>query len=952
MKRALSREYLEEALKLARRTLPGWAFAMIQSEARARVGGRSAHRTDEPNAIEKLALADIRPGKLRDIDDEDLRAIWLRLHQWYSSAKKRKRAVENIVNAALWTEDEMKRRQLRVGESALTEEIDRFRAAQKDHGIVGLLRKAPKELVAVKNFVSIVGSTAKSEGDPKDLDVLVRATNKDDHFGILSENIWLPIRNALDPEKEDRLHFIDNPQGPHGDFIGAYDLVMRRKDDFRAEVIKTSDSGLIAALWIPDKVGKKIAIEDGETVDDLHCTLAYFGKVDELPDGSEDKCIQAVTAAVKGTGPLRGKIGGIGKFNGSETSDGKDVVYASLDVPGLVSLRERIVTEAEKRGLQVSRVHDFTPHVTLAYVDKGCKEIPNVKSLPVEFDAVFVAAGELRHKIRKADIVPTTGPKGAALVFVGASPSRVEMARKEPFVGPAGETFNEIYLEPLGLKRADVVMTNSVPQLLTDDCGKVREPTDEEIGEWRGWLSDELDKLKPRLVVALGQTVRKALGDRADFVLPHPSAIRRFGDSGEVGRKMKALQRAVLLHKAVGEEGRTRSDMALDNWDQNWHEMLPTSGKGRFVYQQHWIGLDDEEIGLSDKELLDTNNALHGDIRLEGDNALWGFAVFLGKPADNRAVGGDKLLAIDKAKNLQGSPKLAQPKEWLNVGVKKPHVATPGEPGAFAKTSAKFFALDHGTYELGMVRKHGVEVFLDGKHLKGRYLFQFAPVGEKRIWLIDKPADQKPMAERLELGDVITELRRKRQEFLIWAKPGEKPQKIDVKTGKVAKSFVVPIVKADEERQIVYGVVLDPYGRSGPEEDAHNDWIPPAEVEKTAHEWFKASRGIGFGHPGLPGHKRVVNADAVESHLVEYPSASDYEKARRGEPHRVFRRKYGADIVHSGAWILGTELGDAEWAAFKKGEINAYSIEGVGSKERGVSRSVMPAVTFVDVTAK
>ena len=47
------------------------------------------------------------------------------------------------------------------------------------------------------------------------------------------------------------------------------------------------------------------------------------------------------------------------------------------------------------------------------------------------------------------------------------------------------------------------------------------------------------------------------------------------------------------------EEG-TQSARAAANWESNWHEMLPTSGEGRFVYQHHWRGLSDEEIGLTE----------------------------------------------------------------------------------------------------------------------------------------------------------------------------------------------------------------------------------------------------------------------------------------------------------------------------------------------------------------
>jgi uracil-DNA glycosylase family 4 len=138
--------------------------------------------------------------------------------------------------------------------------------------------------------------------------------------------------------------------------------------------------------------------------------------------------------------------------------------------------------------------------------------------------------------------VKSSGKPNSEIAFVGASPGKIEYLRGEAFVGPCGETFNESYIKPLGLSREDVFLTNAVPTLLVDDFGNVREPTETEIGDWRGWLDGELERANPKVIVALGQKAKKALGEDVDFVLPHPMAIRRFSDSGEVGRKLKQIK--------------------------------------------------------------------------------------------------------------------------------------------------------------------------------------------------------------------------------------------------------------------------------------------------------------------------------------------------------------------------------------------------------------------------
>ncbi len=144
----------------------------------------------------------------------------------------------------------------------------------------------------------------------------------------------------------------------------------------------------------------------------------------------------------------------------------------------------------------------------------------------------------------------------------------------------------------------------------------------------------------------------------------------------------------------------------------------------------------------------------------------------------------------------------------------------------------------------------------------------------------------------------------------------------------------IPILKIDEEKQIVYGVVLDPYIV-----DTQGDWIPPAEVELTAHEWMKESRTIGLRH------KSKADADAVESFLMPYPSSDDYRKAMNGEPHRVIKFKMGEGFVHSGSWVLGTQVRDENtWQLVKSGELGSYSIGGHGERTE-ITTAVMPQIT-------
>ena len=152
------------------------------------------------------------------------------------------------------------------------------------------------------------------------------------------------------------------------------------------------------------------------------------------------------------------------------------------------------------------------------------------------------------------------------------------------------------------------------------------------------------------------------------------------------------------------------------------------------------------------------------------------------------------------------------------------------------------------------------------------------------------------------------------------------------------ESAIIKILKADDEDRLVTGVVLDPY-----QVDAHNDWISPAEIERTAHRWFEESRTITFDHRG------TTKSKAVGSYVVDYPSPKDRKLAIAGKAHRAFRKSVGGEIVHSGAWVVTTKLSKEDFDSFKRGEVNAYSIEGFGIKRR-TTKAEMPTVKFIDVT--
>lgn len=192
-----------------------------------------------------MKLSDMTPPNLAEASDAEIGQAWLRLNQWYNAAKKSGKATENYVNAAIWIIEAMGKIGREIDPTKPLAQAALELKAKKE--IPGDLSKAldslPREVVLVHNFASIVGS-AVSKDQAKDLDVLLRARRDQsgEYFEIQAENIWLPLRKLLSPDKSQPLHFIDNPQGPHADNIPIYSLVLRREEPVK-QIVKSLQPG-------------------------------------------------------------------------------------------------------------------------------------------------------------------------------------------------------------------------------------------------------------------------------------------------------------------------------------------------------------------------------------------------------------------------------------------------------------------------------------------------------------------------------------------------------------------------------------------------------------------------------------------------------------------------------------------------------------------------------------
>ena len=99
------------------------------------------------------------------------------------------------------------------------------------------------------------------------------------------------------------------------------------------------------------------------------------------------------------------------------------------------------------------------------------------------------------------------GNPDADVMFIGEAPGADEDAQGEPFVGRAGQLLTRI-IETMGFARGDVYIANILkcrPNMPAGASGN-RKPTPEEMQTCIPYLHEQIDLIRPRVLVALGGT--------------------------------------------------------------------------------------------------------------------------------------------------------------------------------------------------------------------------------------------------------------------------------------------------------------------------------------------------------------------------------------------------------------------------------------------------------------
>jgi len=154
-------------------------------------------------------------------------------------------------------------------------------------------------------------------------------------------------------------------------------------------------------------------------------------------------------------------------------------------------------------------------------------ETPAAQSPSLSPEARAAAFADLRGRVlactkcphlaaARRNVVFGVGSPSAELMFVGEAPGADEDAQGEPFVGRAGELLTKI-IQTMGFRREEVYIAN-ILKCRPDTPGQTagnRKPTADEMRTCVPYLIEQIDLIRPRVLVALGATAVEGLLGRA-----------------------------------------------------------------------------------------------------------------------------------------------------------------------------------------------------------------------------------------------------------------------------------------------------------------------------------------------------------------------------------------------------------------------------------------------------
>jgi DNA polymerase len=177
--------------------------------------------------------------------------------------------------------------------------------------------------------------------------------------------------------------------------------------------------------------------------------------------------------------------------------------YAELGVKG-------ISREATWRQRADSPGHDESRGVSASRVPNDRVPAPPSQTQAEALTSLRNHIGDctrcVLHTLGRRQVVFGVGNPQADLMFVGEAPGADEDIQGEPFVGRAGQLLTKI-IEAIGLRRSDVYIANVIKCRPPGN----RNPAPDEVATCQPFLFEQIDIIRPKVIVALGTFAAHAL---------------------------------------------------------------------------------------------------------------------------------------------------------------------------------------------------------------------------------------------------------------------------------------------------------------------------------------------------------------------------------------------------------------------------------------------------------
>lgn len=145
-------------------------------------------------------------------------------------------------------------------------------------------------------------------------------------------------------------------------------------------------TGGMVALKLSQEDANRLAVETGESVEDLHLTLKFLGSdVTELSEEDRQTIIEQVKSAVLGIGPITGRVFSVSYFNPDSDNPALVLGVGGNELADLHKSLEFVQTPEDEHK-------PWVPHITIKYTNDLtlAPELFLKTTQPVTFDRVEV----------------------------------------------------------------------------------------------------------------------------------------------------------------------------------------------------------------------------------------------------------------------------------------------------------------------------------------------------------------------------------------------------------------------------------------------------------------------------------------------------------------------------------------------------------------------------------